>query len=203
MANGDIYCLKMFQTLYLQNVLNVFFYQQDGIGTPEDAEGLFEAFDVEVLSNFVGCVADQLDVIRLEVFRPEVPSDFFDDAPVNNQGLRSPPAGQRSPSWAAFGFRSNRAGPGTRASFKRFAGLLEGDMDANALGSSFTTLTAVVDLQAAIGANIDNGTGGAQYRPIQVEHPALLDVPTVKNFDIQSWGTTFLTSQVSRKPAAA
>ncbi len=202
MAVGDVYCLKMFQTLYLQNVLNVFFYRQTLPGTPDDAEGLFRAFDEDVLSDFVNCVLNQLDIIRLEVFDPSNPTDFFDGSPVNNVGTRVAAAGNRSPSYLSFGFRSNRAGPGTRASFKRFAGLQELDIDANSLQPSFTTLPAVIDLTAALGVAITQGGAGAVYQPVQVKHPVPLGIPVIENFEITSWSVPFATSQVSRKPPA-
>lgn len=202
MAIGSIYCVKMFQTLFSQQVLNVFFYRQTIPGTPEDAEGLFLAFDEDVLSDFVGTVINQLDIIRLEVFDPEVPSDFFDGVPVNNQGTRSFVAGQRSPSYTCFGFRSNRAGPGSRASFKRFSGLQEADIDANSLQPSFTGLAAVVALQDALAVSITDGFTGGVYQPVQVKHPVPLGLPVVENFEITSWSVPFATSQVSRKPPA-
>lgn len=202
MSLGDIYCVKVFQTLYSQDVLNVFFYEQSSTGTPDDAEGLFEAFDAEVLSDFVGCVSDQLDIIRMEVFRPSTPTDFFDGAPSNNKGLRSAPGGDRSPSYLSFGFRSNRAGPGTRASFKRFAGLIESDMDANSLSATFLALAPVIALQGVMGDEIDDGVTGPSYIPIQVKHPVPLGFLPIKNYDITSWSLPFLTSQVSRKPPA-
>lgn len=199
MAIGTVYCLKMFQTLYLQNVLNVFFYRQTTSGVPEGAEGLFEVFDERILSVFVETVIDQLDIIRLEVFDPEVPSDFFDGAPVNNQGIRSAGAGQRESSYSCFGFRSNRAGPGTRASFKRFSGLTELDTDANALVSGFTTDSDVIELQQRLG-DAESITNSPAYQPVQVKHPVPLGVPVIENFDITNFGVPFLTSQVSRKP---
>lgn len=202
MGLGTFYCLKMFGTLYAQNTLNVFFYEQASSGTPSDAEGLFEAFDEDVLNHWTGSVLNQTDIIRVEVFAPSDPSDFFDGVPVNNQGLRAAPAGERSPSYAAFGFRSNRAGPGTRASYKRFCGLAEEDMDANSLQPSFTGLAAVVALQAALGTVISQAPTGALYKPIQVQHPVPLGFPPVKNFDITTWGTAYLTSQVSRRAPA-
>ena len=196
------YCVKMFQTLYSQQLLNVFFYRQTVTGSPSDALGLFQAFDEDVLSDFVGCVLDQLDIIRVEVFSPEDPTDFHDGTPTNDQGTRTAAAGNRSPSYLAFGFRSNRAGPGTRASFKRFGGLQEPDIDANSLATGFTTLAAVVALQAAMAQSITSGGSGGIYVPIQVKHPVPLGLPVVENFLITSWGVAFATSQVSRKPPA-
>lgn len=202
MPIGTIYQVKQFGTLYSQNTLNVWFYEMTADGAPDDAEGLFDAFDQDILVHMVGTVLDQYDILRVEVFAPAVPTDFFDDVPVNNQGTRSTITNERSPSYSAYGLRSNRAGPGTRSSYKRFSGLQEADMDANSLKGTFTGLQAVLDLAQAMGTTINASGGGAVYKPVQVKHPIVLDVAPVKNFDIDNWGTAYLTSQVSRRAPA-
>lgn len=202
MAIGDIYILKMFQTLYSQQMLNVWFYEQVTAGTVDDAEGLFEAFDSDILVEWAGVVTSQVDVTRVEVFNPEIPTDFFDGTPTNNQGTRAAGAGTRSSSYVAAGFRSNRAGPGSRASYKRFSGLSETDMDANSLQASFLDLPAVGNLQAAMANVIELSGADSSYKPIQVKHPVPLGIPVVVNFGITSWSVPYLTSQVSRRAPA-
>ena len=202
MAVGDIYCIKMFQTYLSQNALNVWFYEQVTTGVLDEAEALFKAFDTDVLLHWIDTVTNQVDLIRLEVFNPAAPADFFDGAPVHNQGTRVAPAGQRSPSYAAFGFRSNRAGPGTRASFKRFTGLMEPDIDANSLQPAFTGLLAISNLITVMAQVSEESGVDASFKPVQVKHPVPLFVPVVKNFEIINWSVPFLTSQVSRKAPA-
>lgn len=202
MAIGTVYCVKAFGTIYAQNMLNVYFYRQETDGVPSGALGLFDAFDNEVLAAWAQSVVDQVDIINLEVFSPFAPSDFQDGAPVNNKGDRAITIGERSPSYLAFGFKSNRAGPGSRSSFKRYCGLQEDNMDANSLNTAFTTNADIVALQAVLGEEIDDGLTGASYVPVQVKHPVTLFVAPVVNFDITNWGTAYLTSQVSRRPTA-
>lgn len=199
MAINDIYQVKVFQTYLSQNVLNVYFYRQITTGSPDNAEGLFEAVDAQILSEQMQIMNNSYDVPAMEVFQPAVPTDFFTARPTNDTGLRVVAGGDRSPAFVAFGYRSNRAGPGTRSSFKRYAGMIDQDMDGNLLNPGFTSLPQVIALQAALGADIDDGASGALYEPVQVKHPVLLNVEPTVNLDIDSWFDPYLTSQVSRR----
>ena len=202
MPVGTIYCVKMEGTIFSQEMLNVFFYEETIPGVPDDAEGLFDAFDQFILAQWKFTVTNQVDILNVEVFAPLTPSDFHDGQPANNKGTRTAPAGERMSSYNCFSYRSNRAGPGTRSSFKRFSGLMESDQDANSLSASFLAIPEVGFLADNMGGVIDDGAAGATYKPVQVKHPVPLFFAPVKNFDITSWGGAFATSQVSRKPPA-
>lgn len=201
MAIGDIYCIKMFQSYFTQECLNVFTYRQTGVALPglSDAAGLFEAFDLDVLSDWIGMVSTSISIPEMEVFQIADSSDNHIATPTNDTGIRALADNLRAPSWVAAGFKSNRVGTGSRSSFKRFAGIGEIDINDNVLANSFITLAATVALKASMAAVIE-AAGGSEYQPIQVKSGWVLDTPPVENFEITSWVDPKLTSQVSRKP---
>lgn len=199
MAVADIYCVKMFGDYLGQAFLNVFFYEQVLTGSPSDALGLHEAFDEDVLVDWVDTVVSLVGISNLEVFQPENPTDFHDGQPGNNVGTRAVTSPARTAAFEAFAYRSNRDGPGSRASYKRFVGLSEEDTTGNLLEAAFLAIPAVVALATSMGQVIASGGPGATYKPIQVKHPVPLGIPVVKNFDIISWLPPYLTTQVSRR----
>ncbi len=201
MATGDVYVVKMFQTYFTQACLNVFFYRQgfDAAPAVSDAQGLFEAFDEEVLSQWKGMVSTSMSIVNMEVTNILSPTDSFFGTPVNNVGTRALGDNLRAPSWIAASFKSNRAGSGSRSSFKRFAGIGEIDIDDNVIAPSFVSILSVQNLKQVMGDFIDS-TGGSAYDPVQVKSGWRLGFLPVINFNINTWADPTLTSQVSRKP---
>lgn len=198
MADGEVYIIKMFGTVTAEDFLNVFYYRQEAGPNIQSATDLFNEFDSVVLSEWVGCVHDDTSVNVLEVFAIDTPSDFFSTTPTNSQGLRNWTGDERSPTFLAFSYKSNRKGAGTRSSYKRFAGLLEGDINANQLTATFLGLTPVQDLQQVM-ADVLVSAGGTPFQPVQVKSGWVLGAAPVVNFDITAWNVPTLTSQVSRK----
>ncbi len=200
MAVGDIYVVKMFQEQFLESILNVFYYRQLTQIASENANGLFEGFDAAILANWAGCVIASISVINLEIFQPLVPTDFIDGVPTNNVGLRPDISLDRLPTFIAFSYKSNRFGAGSRASFKRFAGLEEADINANSMSPAFLALAPVIALQAALG-NAVASVAGSTYVPIQVKSGWKVGFAPVENFILTTWAVPTLSSQVSRKPS--
>jgi len=201
MATGDIYAVLMKQVYFTVDILNVWFYRQSFDASPalSDAEGLFDAFDTDILANWDGMVNASISIPELEVFRIADPSDNFIGTPTNNVGTRPATDNLRAPSWVAAGFKSNRVGTGTRSSFKRFAGLMESDIDDNVISPTFIAIAAVQALKTAMSVFV-SATGGSTYLPIQVKSGWILGLPPTENFVISNWLDPKLTSQVSRKP---
>jgi len=202
MALNDIYVLKMFQEEFSQALLNQFFYQQTSPdGTVGGAQSLFNAFDGNILTQWEAVVISQLSIPNVEVFAVLTPSDYFDATPFNNVGLRTAADSVALPTWVAFEFTSNRNGAGTRRSHKRFAGLEESDVDNNVLSSSFLGFSALAALQVAMGVTIsDTEVIPTSFSPVQVKAGWQIGFLLTKNFDINTWQTARLSSQVSRKP---
>jgi len=199
MALGEIYVIKMHTLMFAEEMLNVFCYEQSmSDGTP-GAPKLNVAFDSVVLLEWINTVHTSIDITALETFAIANPVDFDSVTPTNSQGTRPFVGGNRAPSWVAFSYKSNRAGAGTRSSYKRFAGILDEDVNANSLDSSFEGLAAVANLQDRLGNSIAFD-GGNAFVPVQTKSGWIVGFPPVKNFNITSWQNALLSSQVSRKP---
>lgn len=199
MAVNDTYVLKMKQSMFTQSILNVFYYTQV-VATADPktpSELLFDAFDASVLSVWKTAFITSISIEEVEVINIATPADTFAATPTNNTGSRAIGDNLRAPTWIAAGFKSNRAGAGTRAAFKRFAGLGEVDIDDNSISPAFVTLAA--GLQAAM-ADLLGTVGVNMFQPVQVQSGWLLGFAPVVNFNITSWNDPKLTSQVSRKP---
>lgn len=199
MAVGDVYAVKMHTEFLLQAMLNVFYYRTQVQVAAEGATELFAEFDADVLSDWDGTVIDGVTLPLLEVFKIADPFDFFSAVPVNNQGLRADIATERLPSWVTFSYKSNRAGPGSRSSYKRFTGMTEDDQQANVLSPAFLALAPVLALQSSLAADLTSPAGSI-WEPVQVAGGWVLgSLPTV-NFAIDNWLIPTLSSQTSRKP---
>ena len=195
---GEVYVLKAFQSLGGINILNVYYYRLVSGSAPDPAEELFTAFDGGLLDEFIDCVSENLSINNVEIFEIATPTEFFSAEPTNNQGTRTDTVANRMPTFNAFSYKTNRAGAGTRSSYKRYCGLLEEDVGGNALSASFKALAAVVALQSAIGDNLIS-SGGNEYEPVQVKSGWSIGVTPVVNFVIEQVQPATLSSQVSRK----
>ncbi len=200
MATGDIYVVKMKQVYFTQEILNLFYYHQTAQNNPDtNAIGLADEFDQNVLADWAGMVNTSISITELETFAINNPIDNDSRVPLNNVGTRAIGDNLRAPSWIAAGFKSNRNGPGTRSSYRRFAGLGEEDIDDNVISPTFVALQAVQDLKASMAAILVT-VSGSQYQPIQVPGGWSVGVYPGINFNLVSWLDPTLTSQVSRKP---
>ncbi len=199
MAVNDIYVVKQFGQYLGQQCLNTYFYRQVTVLGDTDAFGLWEAMDSAILSELVGCVVTGYTVDQVEVYQILSPTDYYTGTPSNSVGLRSAVASSLAPSSQAFSYRSNRAGAGTRRSYKRYSGMVDTDADGNGLAVAFTSLAPVTNLQAALGAVISAGAQST-YEPVQVAASWVAGLLVTVNFTIASWDAATLTTQTSRKP---
>lgn len=198
-AVGDVYIIKQKQISGGQDILNQYFYEMTTVGDADGANELFNTFDDDVLSLLIDCVQDDMKTLALEIFNIQFPTEFREALPDNNTGTRVATAATRVPTYLAFSYRSNRNGPGTRRSYKRFAGLLEADIDTNVLSSSFLAIPEVDTLRNILGLAL-TGSGGGVWRQVQVKSDWVAGFAPTVNFNTGSWQDPVLTSQVSRKP---
>ena len=198
MAVGDIYVVKQKASYLAQQILNVYYFEQTTEVGDTDAFALWEAFDNDILTNLVPLVSDNYFVTSVEVFQIAEPEDFFEQAPTTNQGLRVIAVNDLMPSYVAFRYRSNRAGAGSRRSYKRFAGIGDADVNANGLSGTFLGLPNISLLADALGSAISAGAQSV-YTPIQVKSGWVLGFAPIKNFVITNFELPVLTSQVSRR----
>ena len=199
MAVDDVYVIKMKQIANAQEMLNQFFYAVSVDEGSDGAKELFDEFNTDILADWVDCVQDDQKVTSLEVFNIGVPTKFWEALPTNNTGTRAATNATRVPTWTSFGYRSNRNGAGTRRSYKRFAGLLEVDIDYNTLSAAFLAIPEVDALRNTLGTKLV-GVSGGEFLPVQISAGWVPGVTPVINFGLTSWQDPVLTSQVSRKP---
>lgn len=199
MAAGQCYAVRVFGDYLDQEFVNVYAYQQTIAITGNAANELTNGIDNHILFPLTGCVGDDTHYTRIEAFAIENPSDYDEKTPGNDSGNRAFTASARAPSYLAFGLRSNRGGAGTRASYKRFCGIGETDMEANFLEAAFLAIPSVEDLQVNLGTTIVSA-GGDEFVPVQVKSGWELGIAPILNFLITAYGIPYLTSQVSRRP---
>lgn len=198
MASGSRYKLTLTQTLFEQTLQNVFFYEQFG-GTLTRAQSLFDAFDLEVLTDLKTIQSDELTYDSIAIENVDDPSDFYIAAPVINGGGNQ--TGEVLPPYACYAFRYNRTTMAVRNGQKRFGGVPEA---ANANGVLDATYnTAVANVETALGDDITDGTTNPQYRP-KIAH-RVFDTDTPPNlidytfYGIASVQYVRLSTQNTRK----
>ena len=199
MAIGEHYVIKVFGSYFGEAFLNTYAYRQTaGIAT-NSAQQLSFQFDSSLLFDLASSTNQSCNYNRMEVFAIENPTDYFDIVPINAQGTRVIGASSRASSWMAFGFKSNRFGAGSRASYKRFCGLGETDINQNELEVAFIALPQVIALGNALAQSLTFG-GGNTWIPVQLKAGGVVGAAPVENFVITDYGVPYLTSQVSRRP---
>lgn len=199
MAIGEHYSVKLFGLALAEQLLNVFAYRQTSGVALQAAQDLAFEFDQHVLGSLIGIIGDYMSLPRLETFAIETPTDYDDRVPINNVGVRNIGFSERPPSYLAAGFRSNRAGAGSRASYKRFCGMSEDDSDANALTATYLALVLASGLSNSLSLTLTAASGNV-FVPVQLKSGWIIGGTPVENFEITSFGTPYLTSQVSRRP---
>lgn len=199
MTVGDVYTLRLKSTALGQQCVNVFYYRTTVDAGSASAANLVGVWDGFIQQWIAGSVGDYVTFDEIECFAINNPSDFSSTVPPFPTGGRVIGAASQSPSYVAFGMRSNRAGAGTRSSYKRISGIGEGDAEGNALTALFLTIPSVINLQANLGALLA-GASGNFYEPVQVKSGWMLGIAPIVNFVITNWGIPYLTSQVSRRP---
>ncbi len=198
MAVGEHYSLKLFGNLLGQQFLNTFAYRQTSGVQPNEAALLALQFGLDIQFHLAACVGDYCAYTRIEAFSIETPTDYSDDVAPVPFGARIFAVDGQPPAYVAFGFRSNRAGAGSRSSYKRFCGIGDTDMIGNELEASFLALAPLAFLQTNLGDPLAHGSG-VTFVPIQLESGWIPGGLPIENFTITSYGDAYLTSQVSRR----
>lgn len=186
MTIGDIYQAKFKQTIFGEELLNVFYYRQNGgaagDGAAELAEGLqgtsswlqeWAAMQLEDVAY------DYIQVIN-GMNNSDQATDFTiipDSGAIDSDGV---PA---APTLLAVGFRSNRGGVGTRYSYKRLSGFPAYFLDGNGWAAGVDTLAAAV--ATALAAQV--GSGGKTFVPVQVTGGFRLGVTPTESFPLTAW----------------
>lgn len=198
MTIGEHYFVRLFGTVIGQQFLNTFAYRHISGPGSDVAEDLVDQVNNQIVAALAQCTGTYNDFDRLEGFSIETPTDYFDRVPLPLQGSRTILTAQMPPSYTAFGFRSSRAGAGSRSSYKRFCGLSEDDSDANDLTATFLALVVTSGLKQKL-EEVLTGLAGNIFQPVQLKSGWTLGVPPIENYAIVQYGLPYLTSQVSRR----
>lgn len=147
--------VKDYQTLFGQQVLNVYRYDTDAGGTAPELGGVFST---DVIAPIRDIQSLALVHTRLEVINLDDEEDWYEVI----TSLAGTQSGDTLPSFVAFYFKLARTSRSTRPGAKRIAGVLESWQTNGApTGGSPTAIAAVED---AIAATLNDGT--VDYVPV-------------------------------------
>lgn len=204
MAEGDIYQLVDKQTLFEQEVLNVYFYRQTApvlIGNVP--QQLADAFDGQVMPDILGIqsVNDvHQELIVTNLFNP---AEHYTKL-VSEAGAYA--TGESESTFTAAGFRMVNDNGTIRSGSKRYAGVPE-VADVNGVFTDTTFIANLIALGASLILGLDDGLVTNAFLPVIVKR--ILDageyrLPTTSGEAVYGNVTDALynvneTSQVSRK----
>lgn len=194
MAIGDIWQTRLEYTYLGEKCVNVFNWRQADGDPALTAGNVLEAFQVQCLSAIADIMDDSVVYNRILCVNMNTPSNNAEEnTPTPSTGglADKTPA----PAFIAVSYRSNRAGFGTRYSYKRFAGMVlehfDGDQWTTAAMTLFATVTPFLDAISYLGTDLI---------ACQVKSGWHIGIAPVHNFDCTSWtAQTNLSTQVSRK----
>lgn len=198
MAIGDIWELTLRGSLFSQEILNVFHYEETtGLGVDVDGSDVASWFwDTcgDALKTLVSSQVTYSQVDALQVTGGVGIGSF-----VISSGAGGG-AGDCLPSFIAYSFRYNRASQASRHGYKRFAGVLEGVGSGNSYSPDAPTLAATIN---ALESDIFDDTTvlDGRLQPVilsRVVNGAERPVPLA--FPVSSIVFTGVTTQNTRKP---
>lgn len=197
LALNDVCMITDHQTLFEQDLVNVYFYQVvELLGTVTELE-VANAFAVEVIPNIQNVQTTDLRHVRLSVDNITDKVGFAEN-PTGADGFVLPPT---LPSYVAASYRLNRATKVTRPGYKRIAGIAELAVIDNAYDLTDPNVPILeVQLEISISATVD-------VLNEAILHPVIVGrTPVTGGFDLTriSQVTTCaaqenISTQVSRK----
>lgn len=193
---GDVYQVKLFQTLLNVDVLNVWYYILETQGTGSNlASVLAGEFDTDIIPPLTEIQTTDLTYTQLEVVNLGLLTEFSATPGSGLSATNGVRGGQVLPAFFCASFRYQRAAIGQRYGYKRIAGIQDQDVDGDGIESGRTTdYTAVATAFAAV---LDDGAGNT-WAPYIARRPITLGVnPTgyvSKGVDFNGW-----TTQSTRK----
>lgn len=170
-AIGDVFQLVLRQSLFTNEILNVFYYQQLNANNDPDnnsSVSLLGAFVEDVLPEIAPIQITNLNYVGIDVINLFNPDDLFSDDSI------SPSTGSYVvtsvlPQFMAWEFRTARLTRSIRRGYKRFAGLDEA-MVADG-GAASGILADLASAATAISANIAYSSAplAPTFRPVVVK----------------------------------
>lgn len=192
MAIGDVYQLVDDQRYLGQRVLNIYHYVNRRESS--NAQGLADGFVQDVLPFITPCQSPNLEHVSVEVINLDDDTDFAQVA-VNIPG-NTAAAGDDMASFYALRIRLLRSSRAIRNGSKRYAGVLEGGVNSNSVGT--VLLTPLSDLASALTNPVTAAPTGefdlVLYGKVTPNRPE----PIVVDIDA-AVADPFVTTQNSRK----
>lgn len=165
---GGLYQVLVFQQLYAQTMLNVFWYQSS-LGTADLGSFLLTAFNANIIPDWLNAVTGDLTITGLRavsVLSTEADSTL----PVNLAGNQ---LGDTEPAFVAGAIRLVRAEKVVRDGSKRIAGMPSDGVTDGVLGG--VQLTAFQDFAALLDDTL-SPVGGGDFVPVLVNRASLADL---------------------------
>lgn len=171
MAVGEVYCLKLFSSMYGQNMLNVFNYAVGAEGgVPSTAAELAIQFNSVVLDAIATVQDDAVAYQSIECFSWEDPADFWIIETQDLEQANGLAAGSGNVPSMAWSFRYTRQAFGQRSGSKRFSGVTESDVSGYNVEPA--TLAFLNALATVLGSAL--GTLSVAYVPFVAKRPLVL-----------------------------
>lgn len=167
-AVGDLLQITDSQTYLGEQLLNIYYYQVDAIGsTPDDNyEDLVEGFNLEVVAAMQAVQVTSLLHTSRTLKNLTNGLDFFVDTSVI-PGLVAATSGQLLPSYVSLGFMLLRSTLSVRNGYKRIGGLTDQFVDGN---TSTYPLIDIDEIEENL-ANSITTVDGATMSPVIVKRP--------------------------------
>lgn len=196
LGNGDLIQCIDFQTYLGQSILNVYYFR----GTPPlgATEPLLsemnDAFFGTVLEPVLDLQSQLIEHVSREWKNLTNGTDLFVDGTVYS-GVNSVPSGAASPSFVSAGFILRRESLTTRNGYKRFAGLLEGQISGNTYVGDATVIS---NIEAGLASDLMFGLATIA-EPIIVKRPFTPPVASYVYASIGSASFRGIGTQNTRK----
>jgi hypothetical protein len=198
MAIGDVYQIRLRSTFNVtEEMLNIFYYRQDGGSTTPTALTLAQGFNANVMNAIEDIACDLVDWGFSQVVNYANPTDAVNFGFNRTGTLVSTGNAVFIPAYT-LAYRQAPGTPGQKYSYKRFGGFTGQVIDAT--GQFAASFGAAIEAVADALGDVLTPSGNT-FTPVQVTGQKILGQPlTVARELTGSWQyNTFPTTQTTRK----
>lgn len=197
-TTGDVFRITMCAELFGQDVCNVFHYIVAAWTGNVSLEDVIDDFVTTVVTPVKAMQSSSLVYTMISIADAMSPEVYFEKPYTSAGGATSTPS---LPSYAAVGFKLVRTDRTTRNGFKRFAGVIEGDVTANALTNPNLSGWTAIETALAADLTVSGSGGGAATLAPAIVRMSPLDPYQVSEVNLVSSAevNANVTTQNSRK----
>lgn len=196
---GDLIRIVDNQTLFGQALMNVYYYRVTTV-TPQTNdvyEVMLDWFEDNIIANVGALQSDELNHNMLQLVNLSNNIDIV-ERPIDIDGGQSATSEDTEPSYVTVGYKLVRESLVTRHGYKRFSGIVNGNID----GNTYTADPEYVhDIEEALAADMMSGVATIA-EPVIVKHP--IPAPPISSYEYSSIGAAQLRgvgTQNTRKPS--